>query len=336
MVTAARVPATAALAALLGLAGCSGDFGGRCAEPDDCSSDRICVQGYCLPPDSSDAPDGGLTPDGGPVLDGVDFGASCRFDEVEVVPAYDPQYRPCADAHTAALWRFDNDFEATTPPGVPEPMAGAPNDARVRLESGAGISNGGAVFDGQGDPDLAFDAPVRAETPLTIELWIRVNRLDTQSRVLLGNLRRGGNPMQRGGFELFVDRDDAAIEDYTLGFAWWGGARVDAVNTAATFPPETWVHLAAVVEADGTLRLYIDGEPQVFPPVDIDGRANGLVFGSQSDPRERFYGGVIDEVRISTVARDPALLRQVALGFARPGAPSEMPADADVEADAGP
>lgn len=324
MVNPMRKALLGATLAAAGL-GCTAEFGGRCAETAECSGEYVCIQGYCLPADSTDAVDGGPQSDGGaeagepPPLDGVIFGESCRFDAVERVPAYDPEFRPCADPDTAALWRFDDDFEALLPPGgSPVALAGTPDANRVRIDA-AGASGGAAVFDGAGDPQLDFDSPIRATPPLTIELWARPSGQDTDSRTLVGNLDVDRDGNIAGGFELFIDQSDADPGRYVLGLAYAAGRDRRSYESAATFPVDRWVHLAASIDTDRMVRLYVDGVQEAVGPIESTGRGRDLLFGRRSEGGDlRPYPGALDEVRLSTVVRDGETLRRVAEGFTRP------------------
>lgn len=305
--------ASAALGGLL-FAACSAEFGGRCANSSECDGTDVCIQGYCLPEDSPDR----LT-DGG-ALDGEpsDGAQATGCDDTNGTPAYDETLRPCADEHTAALWRFDDDFEAEVPAGAtPVTLDGAPNVERVKLA--AGVAGNAVVFDGVDDPELGATEPLRAIAPLTIELWARPAGQDGSSRTLIGNLDADRDPSIAGGFELYIDQYDPDPTLYQLGFAYAVERSRETYESAATFPAEAWVHLAAVIEEDGAVRLYVDGVEERFAPVPATGRGRDLVFGRRPDGFDvRPYPGALDEVRLSTIARDGATLQRVARDFARP------------------
>lgn len=320
MVNRALSLTIALTAALPVLAGCTAEFGGRCATADECDEDRICLQGYCLPPEAAEdaGPDGGEPPsDGGePPADGgepPELGlarATCD-PPTGPVPAYDDALRPCVDDATIALWRFDDDFEAAVPPDSdPLTRSGDVSGDRVRIDGG--VFGGAAVFDGGGDPNLDLDSAVRAEGPMTVELWLRIPSEGQAFRGVLGNLQQRGG--ETGGFEIFVNESDGA---YRLGFGW----RSDRFHeTDARFPADTWTHLAATLDASNALVLYVDGQPQRFDPIPLGDTPRGLRFGRgiRTFLGDRPFPGAIDEVRISSVARDPATLARVAEGVTRP------------------
>lgn len=312
-----RLLASLALAAPLALAGCSAEFGGRCAETAECGDERICIQGYCLPPDSPDRfNDGGA--DAGPGADGS-TGTGC--DAPGPTPAYDDALRPCADESTAALWRFDDSFEARVPAGsVVVSLAGTPNADWVKVDPEGGVFGGAAVFAGGGDPELVMTEPVRVTLPLTIELWARASGQDGDSRTLVGNLELDESPEIAGGFELTVDQTGRDPNLYQFGLAYAELRNRRQFEAAATFVVDTWVHLAAVIEADGTVKLYVDGVEQVFDPIPAAGAGRDLVFGRRAEDtgQARPYPGALDEVRLSTIARSADALRRAAEGVTRP------------------
>ncbi len=311
----ARVALPAAFAAPLALGGCSAEFGGRCAADDECGEERLCIQGYCLPEDSPDRfADGG--PDGAADTDGGPSGQGCAVSGA--TPAYDENLRPCADEHTAALWRFDDDFEARVPPGAtPVAREGDPDGEQVRLDP-AGLAGGAAVFAGADDPGLGTTEPVRATAPLTIELWARPAGQDTSSRALVSNLNTDRDDALAGGFELFIDQSDDDPAQYQLGLAYANGRFRQGYETAARFPAGRWVHLAGVIEEDGAVKLYVDGEEEVFDPIPATGRGRDLRIGRRAEGELRPYPGALDEIRLSTIARDAESLRRVARDAERP------------------
>lgn len=325
----AHGPVGALMGALLILGGCSADFGGRCATPDDCSEGRICELGYCLDPipdggpDGGDAPDGQATPgDGGPG-DDPDGGApslSCDVTPIDQIPAYDDAHRPCPDQHTVALWRFDDDLLPVGPGGLDGPgLASDPNGDRVGLEQGA--SSRGVDFRGNGDPRVIFDGPVRAEKPLTVEAWVRTEGHDDQYHVVVGNLRRAvaANPERMGGWELIID-DINDQGEHQVGVAVSTAEtdnRVEEYWADERITPSKWAHVAIVLQEDRT-RVVVNGSVTELEGLPTTPRPQRLTFGRRADLLERFYSGQLDELRISSIARPIEELQRVAREFNRP------------------
>lgn len=311
------------LAALAALAGCTAEFGGRCAAADECDPDRICLQGYCLPPSAAgpdgEAPDGeasdGDVPDGEAPDGGDAPPRTCDPPAGVEVPAWDEALRPCADGATVALWRFDDGFEATVPIDR-DPLQRSEDVVadRVRIDGG-GLFGGAAAFDGAGDPNLDMVDTIRSSGPLTIELWLRLDGEGQQFRGLVSNLDEGRG--RRGGFELFAHAIDGEPRSYRLAFAWSGS---QYHWTDARFTNGTWAHLAATLDEENRLTLFVDGQGQPFDVVPIGDDPTNLRIGRGmrifNDLRP--VRGAIDELRISSIARDPADIARVAQGASRP------------------
>lgn len=324
MVSRALSLTIALAAALAALAGCTDEFGGRCATADECDEDRICLQGYCLPPEAAEdaGPDGGEPPSdrGRPPSDRgeppPDLGLAPTTCDPPTgpVPAYDDALRPCVDDATIALWRFDDGFEAAVPSDS-DPLNRSGDVASDRVRIGDGVFGGAAVFDGRGDPNLDVDDPVRGAGPMTVELWLRISAEGQAFRGVLGNLRQRGGRV--GGFEIFVNEADDDPLSYRLGFGW----RTDGYHqTEARFRVDTWTHLAATLDESNRLTLYVDGQPQRFDAVPLGDEPTGLRFGRGITILFdiRAFPGAIDEVRISNVVREPTELARVAAGVTRP------------------
>lgn len=326
----------AALAASLG--GCSAEFGGRCEVDDDCGETQVCTQGYCLPDDVEAGPDDGVPDDVGPMADGgridlepvsdgapldaggEDLGPDAEIDMAPpplcpaadgVIPAYDVAqgHRACPDEATVALWRFDGDFDALGPNGEPGPArAGMPRRQAVQLvDEGIG---GAARFVGDMGQEtrfvLAGEEGLRNETPLSVELWARLDGFDGGDRPLMSSVDISG--MNRGGWELFVRR---AGEAYIFGAGaanlFSEGERVSFVADDRPFEAGRWVHLAVIARGGiNGVSLYIDGERSDREGTAAFGRYDDpFRFGERSAEGGPRYPGLLDEVRVSSVPRSP-------------------------------
>lgn len=310
------VGATAAL-------GCSAEFGGRCETAAECSDDRICIQGYCLPPDSQ-GPDDGVPDDAAPPDDGgrIDQDPAAVDAEPDAaptaplcapgadgIPAYDPAYghRACPDAHTIALWRLDTDFAALGPDGAAGPgLDREPNRDAVQLVA-PGVGAGSARFTGQRDPEfvVAGNDALREVFPLTVELWVMIEGFQGADRALVGNLDNTGRG--RGGWEFFVRAIDGQRYVFGAGVPGFGeGTTLDLIADDRVVAPNVWVHVALVGPGGGEpVRIFVDGVASVNDTGTLLSEGEAFRLGARRESNAHYFQGRLDEVRLSAVARSP-------------------------------
>jgi hypothetical protein len=139
--------------------------------------------------------------------------------------------------------------------------------------------------------------------PYTIEMWIKPD---------------GGQANNTG---LFFNRPGNIGLEYCSG--WQGGGKIRFMTSSGgdtygsnsltpVVPPDQWHHVAAVL-TDSTRTVYLDGQPYTekvaagtFTPDDY---ASGKTYiGWDSDASDRTFKGIIEEVRVWSVAKDSATL----------------------------
>ncbi|RMF95609.1 MAG: hypothetical protein D6741_11480, partial [Planctomycetota bacterium] len=148
-----------------------------------------------------------------------------------------------------------------------------------------------------------------ANTPLTVEAWIRPNR---QNGVVLAH--GGGNL----GYTLYLDKGRPVFQ------LRWGPQATTKV-TGKRLALAQWHHVAGVVTAEGTVRLFVDGAPsgraeapQLLAKAPMEGisigRDDRSLVGDYAgaDP----FDGTIDEVRIYHESLSPAEIASHAAGTA--------------------
>jgi hypothetical protein len=170
--------------------------------------------------------------------------------------------------------------------------------AMTSESSVAGIAGRALQFDGL-DDQLVFENDLTGNTPSTIEAWVTQRRLPPSS---LGSavLMLGEQADDRARFLLSIAADSGAVR---YGFYGNDGGYVSIAS-------EVWRHL--VWTWDGRRSsLFINGElvegPSAHTGADTRG-SSGRIGNTRFDsPRYDFFmSGVLDEVRVSTVARSSA------------------------------
>jgi len=129
--------------------------------------------------------------------------------------------------------------------------------------------------------------------PLTVECWFRADRYDRRTGLIAKT--------ESSGYGLFVSNGRPEFSVF-LGDAYTSVGPDDAV-----LGTETWHHIAGVYDG-AQARLYIDGSLVARADAQGPRRTNDLPFvvGADVDGRGEptsYFDGMIDEVRISRVAR---------------------------------
>ncbi|MHC4586850.1 MAG: LamG domain-containing protein, partial [Planctomycetota bacterium] len=158
-----------------------------------------------------------------------------------------------------------------------------------------GIVAGALAFDGDGDyVDLGKDPAFDVTRQITISAWIKVNAFDTDWQAIIN----------RGDSAWRLQRDG---NNNTLEFACTGlvvpGTRWAAIHGTVDVNDGRWHH--AVGTYDGShICLYVDGK------LDVSSTASGTIkinnqsvyIGENSEQTDRFWNGLIDDVRIYSYA----------------------------------
>lgn len=207
------------------------------------------------------------------------------------------EYR--ADANTVGLWHFNEakgadvvDESATAAEGIIEGVAAWDANEEWNAEE-----SGGTAFAFDGATQIAIPNDVKALQPdmVTVEAW--VYPVDLGGWKLIG-AHWGGAIV--GRFHLGVE---AGIPKFHVNA---GGVVAFAASSEA-LELDTWTHVAGT--HDGSeVRIYINGEELGSAAANGDledaGADHDVVIGSKAS-REFQWNGLLDEVRVSDVARAP-------------------------------
>ena len=186
---------------------------------------------------------------------------------------------------------------------------------RVKIPLGP-ISNG----------QITASRPVNVGGGFTIEFWMQASAANNAAGACGAGWYYGN---------IIVDRDVFGAGDYgDYGVAVCAGRVVFGVNDALAVGTKAvtdsaWHHIAVTRVDDGQLRIFVDGALDVSqqgPAGRVDYRTNRATSWPESDPYlvfgaekhdyagSLYYNGLLDDVRISSIARYSA-------SFTRPSAP---------------
>jgi len=199
------------------------------------------------------------------------------------------EYTP--DANTVLLLHM-NETSGTT---LADASTYGNNGAATGTTIGSGRFGKARSFNGWSDYLLVPSASNLAMTSYTIEAWINLSYASSFRRIVV---QKG--PV--GSYELAIGDSSTGMTIVSSGTVSISGSGMTKVN------PNVWHHIAATFDlAQGMLRLYLDGieEDRVKPgfmPAMQDGPVG---IGANSVGTGGYFSGVIDEVRISNIARSP-------------------------------
>jgi hypothetical protein len=219
-----------------------------------------------------------------------------------------------SDSSTVVLWHFDEGAGIIFHDASPYHNDGSASNASwVPGQFGSALHFDGATSYGI----LTNSASMKPQGDFTIESWFSVDTLfynpdvplGPPLPVLLGNL--GPYPFG-GGYQIYFTVNPLKVRFHYRTPSSWVGTSGIPITTAHQF-----YHIAVVyreLPVGAAVKIYLDGvarDSALFseqvqytetPTFYIGSNRDGVALGSGS-PRE--FKGVIDEIRISNVAREP-------------------------------
>jgi len=197
-----------------------------------------------------------------------------------------------SDSDTVALWHLDETG------GTGAYLKDSSGNSNHATPTGTTLVDGKSRFarnfNGTSDYILVSNSSELnfVSQPYTIEAWIKLNS------GLTGNVYRRVVDKSQAGTGNGYGLD---IKDYS-NIRMLGNTILDVTHS---FSADQWYHVAAVSDGAGSGEIYVNGEIVTSGPYDSDNAwTNTLQIGKASDTTS-YFGGTIDEVRISNVARTP-------------------------------
>jgi hypothetical protein len=158
-----------------------------------------------------------------------------------------------------------------------------------------GIVAGALAFDGDGDyVDLGKDPALDITNQITVSAWIKVDAFDRQWQTIIA---KGDS-----AWRLQRDRNNNTLE-FACNSLVVPGTRWGKVSGIADVNDGRWHHVAGTYDGS-QICLYVDGK------LDISSTASGTIIindqpvyiGENSEQSNRFWNGLIDDVRIYSYA----------------------------------
>lgn len=157
--------------------------------------------------------------------------------------------------------------------GVPGALLNDPDPA-AHFDGNTAVLSVGNKFDFAGT------------VPLTIELWVKPDVLDTTYRHLEGKMLYDDAGQPYDGIYMYVHGGT------TLGYERWGNGSIDNGLSSTAVTANSWWHVVGTY-GSGNMTLYVNGAPVQGGPTAISVTANSVSFqlGDQ-------YQGSLDEVAL--------------------------------------
>jgi hypothetical protein len=204
-----------------------------------------------------------------------------------------PQAPFIKDKNTVLLLHFDE--------GKGDPQDESDYKQQVVLKGGVswikeGKFGGALSFDGlSGYVDCGSDESLALMGPITMEAWFKPLKPDGPDRGLLG--RSGGID---GGYMLLYERYNNVYASLVT-----ADQGHHCVTSDVHFIEGQWQHLAFTYDGISVVKWYIDGKLVDTDTKSTSGKivniAAPFVIGMYGG--DRFYKGLIDEVRVSNIVR---------------------------------
>lgn len=200
---------------------------------------------------------------------------------------------PKVDEHTMLLLSFDEGDGGTA-----EDLSGNGNHGELKGAEWVEGKFGSAV-----EMDTNADRVVMPLSPtldltehLTVEAWVKPSGVDVRMDIV--------SKHESGGYALIIDEGGIFRASFHIAGNYTPARSVNALEA------DKWYYLAATYDGE-SLKVYIDGEleGEALVQGEVTSTDVPLVIGGNSglggEVTDYFYHGVVDELRVSDIARTP-------------------------------
>jgi hypothetical protein len=197
------------------------------------------------------------------------------------------------DTHTMLLLSFDEGVGGTA-----KDLSGNENHGELK---GAEWVEGkfGSAVEVKKDGDrivMPLSPTLDLTDELTVEAWVKTSSVAVRTDIV--------SKHEGGGYALIIDEGGVFRASFHI-----AGSYTPA-RSASKLEADKWYYLAATYDGE-SLKVYIDGELEGETPAqgEVTSTDVPLVVGGNSGPggevSSYFYRGVVDELRVSDIARTP-------------------------------
>ena len=221
------------------------------------------------------------------------------------------------DSNSVSTWHLDDNPAGTAP--QMKDSKGAYNGTTISMTSSNQVPaqiDGGLSFNGVNNSVNCTDmSPIDGATQLTVSAWIKVDNLTTDNMIL----SKGTFAANQALLFWYDTTTSTGSRPHTISAqVGTGSAQVILYGSANLANDNNWHYVTATYIGGSTtgLRLYIDGEedtgqsPVSTASVAALASTTTPVYIGRSSGGAPYFNGIIDEVRVSNVARSADWINQ--------------------------
>jgi hypothetical protein len=167
------------------------------------------------------------------------------------------------------------------------------------------LAYGGAHAKFESASDVNFSGDISVST------WVKATKRPFDQVII-------SNSSRTGGFSLWLDQNGKPI--FEIISEKGDVSSIDKVEGGTSLLGDTWYKLTGIFSSkDSTVSLYVNGVLDRETKTKISYHAGGdITLGSTSDGKRGFYNGIIDEIRISSIAQSPNYIQSEYLSESDP------------------
>jgi hypothetical protein len=192
------------------------------------------------------------------------------------------------DSNFKAVWHLPNGINLS----AADSTSNAVNGTNFSMTATVGLIDGAASGDGAAGHQIntannPYASSIFSSNGLTLSAWVK--------------------PVSNSATSQIVSLEGAYVIDVTAGKAGFeiNGSGSDLVS-AASVPTGSWTHIVGTSDSSGNLKLYVNGvldktASQTF--YNLDSLTRSYSLGGHPAFSQYNFNGIIDEARISNVAR---------------------------------
>ncbi|GEM_PF-5588049 len=176
-------------------------------------------------------------------------------------------------------------------------------------------TQGGVVFDAPWDYVKAGYSPELNLNDITVECWVNPVAIDPRTGLPPGRMELVGRSWS---VPYALWRWETGTVNFMVFFPSVGGIQPKQITSTSVVPPGVWTHVAGTYSSStGELKIYVngvlEGTNNISTHTDITSlvpfvEVTDLTIGTTAwdYPFLNIFFGLMDEIRISNVARDPS------------------------------
>jgi len=213
------------------------------------------------------------------------------------------------DSNFKGVWHLNRDPSGTAPQEKDSTSNGNDGASEGSMTSDdlvEGKVDGALDFDGSDDYIGVNDDPTLdfGMENFTIEALVKLDVEETNAAILSKTEAYDDDAVNYA-----LDQDGSTGWRLTVSDGSGTSGHSTIVEDATDYSTGVWVYIVGEQLSDGTLKLFTNGELRTTGSVNYNTASNNGKLYIGSYYTKNFFDGIIDEVRISNIARSPAWIK---------------------------